>query len=476
MTHAPRSTALHWWVLALLFAIVVALRWIALGWFSVETPFFDQWDGELYALYKPAVEHTMSWQVLLAPHNEHRVLPTRLFNLALFALNDGQFDNTVVAFGSAVVYAFAVIAIALPILRRLDGAALLLGALLLTLVGVLPYGWENVVSGFQNGFYFLNVLTIAAIGVLALREPTAGNLVLAVALCLLCTVTMGSGVLVAPALILVVALRRRGGETTPRRAAAACVVIAAAGAIGVAMLRRVPGHTPLLAQNFGEFIDVFTMTAAWPVPGGTLALLFVWWPSAVMFARRLRAVDADARVDSRFDVFLLGVAAWTLVQAAAIAYSRGHMLAFVASRYADLLILGPICNVMLAVRLLRSARTDAIRGALTFAAVSMTSVLLGAVLLYGVDGAAQIRHHGAQQVEQRQILRAFLAGAGAGAFVGKSAQQTSFPNPGRLTAILNDPTVRALLPPSILPAAPPRIGSLTRAVELFRKRLPRAPP
>lgn len=472
---ATSTVALRWLLLAMIVVGVIGMRWITLGWFSVETPFYDQWDGEILALYKPALDDALTWQMLLAPHNEHQILVTRLFNLALFTLNESQFDNTVAAFGNAVVYAFALAMLALPILKQLEGAALLLGALLFAVVGVLPYGWENMVSGFQNGFYFLNGISIAAIALLALHKPTTGNFFSAIALCFLSMMTLGSGVLLVPVAALVIALRWRAAETTGRQTLVAGAVIAATAVIGIATLRSVLGHRPLQTQSFGDFIDALTTVAAWPLPAGTPGFLLVWWPSALMLTRLWKQRDNVDQTGARFDVFLLGVAAWVLVQAAAIAYSRGHGLIYTPSRYYDLLVLGPICNIMLAVRLIGTVHSTAVRTVTTYVTTLVGSALLATLWVYSIDGIAQFRLRCAQQAQQRETLRQFLAGAGTAAFEGKSPAQTSYPSAARLASILNDPTVRALLPVSIR-STPAQPGRLTRAIQRFRAQIPRTPP
>src|SRR6478735_4239191 len=48
-------------------------------------PFWDQWDAEALGLYEPWLSGQLHWPDLLRAHNEHRIVLTRLADLALFA-------------------------------------------------------------------------------------------------------------------------------------------------------------------------------------------------------------------------------------------------------------------------------------------------------------------------------------------------------------------------------------------------------
>ena len=74
---------------ACLFFIVVGAHWAAFEKFGSDIPNWDQWDAEGLNLLAPWFEHDHFVQHLFQPHNEHRVVVTKLQNLVL-TLANGQ--------------------------------------------------------------------------------------------------------------------------------------------------------------------------------------------------------------------------------------------------------------------------------------------------------------------------------------------------------------------------------------------------
>ncbi|MEO5961670.1 MAG: hypothetical protein ABIZ49_12530, partial [Opitutaceae bacterium] len=76
---------------AVLFSIVLGAKWAAVDRFGSDVPMWDQWDAEGAELLTPWFEGGDFVAHLFHPHNEHRVILTKLQNLALALLN-GQWD------------------------------------------------------------------------------------------------------------------------------------------------------------------------------------------------------------------------------------------------------------------------------------------------------------------------------------------------------------------------------------------------
>src|ERR1700740_1043373 len=77
----------HWiWMLALiLVGLGAKLRLI--GGHGSPPPYLDRWEGEGAAIYVPYLEHQLSTADFFRPHNEHRIVFTNIYNLALLVLN-----------------------------------------------------------------------------------------------------------------------------------------------------------------------------------------------------------------------------------------------------------------------------------------------------------------------------------------------------------------------------------------------------
>src|SRR6187402_2983376 len=81
------------WVIRPGFLVVAALLSIAGSKFTLidnsgsDVPYGDQWYGEVACTYAPSVSGEFGVARLFAPHNEHRIVFTRLTDLALLQLN-----------------------------------------------------------------------------------------------------------------------------------------------------------------------------------------------------------------------------------------------------------------------------------------------------------------------------------------------------------------------------------------------------
>jgi hypothetical protein len=439
----PNAAAL----VAALIAVVLA-RSFFVALYATELPFWDQWDADIRTLYKPLVDGNLGFLDLFAAHNEHRIFFTRALGLLLFGANEGQFDNVVVAFANTVVYAAMLGAFAAPYFRALDRRSLLSAGLALVAIGGLPYAWENITIGFQNQFYFSALWTLIAIRGLAFgRGWRAVAASCGAASCGL--LAMATGVLAAPALAVVAVCRYRNSEFSGRQLA---VAVAAAGvifAVGLALVPTTAHHGSLRSQDVAELVSTAMLALAWPLTADWrwLALPLIWWPSVLWAWRNLQRSRATMPA---LDVFLFGIATWTALVAVAVAAARGHDMTEVASRYTETLVLGYTANLLLAIRVVQ-ALPDARRRLVAAASVSVvvsTSVLV--VGLYGraIKGTAYLAARAGQQGVAEVNIVAFVNGAGATALLGKPPQDVSHPSAQRVVALLSDPVVRRMLPPS----------------------------
>src|SRR5262245_24434615 len=76
------------------FSLALGAKLLLIRSFARDVPFWDQWDAEALQVYLPLLEGgfwSVSW---LGPHNEHRILWTRLTAGIVFAAN-GQWDPLV---------------------------------------------------------------------------------------------------------------------------------------------------------------------------------------------------------------------------------------------------------------------------------------------------------------------------------------------------------------------------------------------
>src|SRR5579859_1640683 len=153
-------------------AIVVTVAacrstWVSL--YGADIPVWDQWD-QIVSQLVPVKDGTWHYSKYLAPHNEHRVLFTRLISRMLFEINGGVWSNLVEAYFNTVVYSAT---LALFYVLACRNASRLFCLLLLSaaiILGALPYDWENNLVGFQNQFYVMIAFAIALAGIASYRR------------------------------------------------------------------------------------------------------------------------------------------------------------------------------------------------------------------------------------------------------------------------------------------------------------------
>mgnify|MGYP003344696364 FL=1 len=133
-----------------LLLIIAGLKWATFARFGSAMPDWDQWDAEALKLLVPWYEQDQFLSRLFEPHNEHRVVLTKLQNLALTVLN-GQWDSRLFAVANALIHAALGVAFWWQGRRwfRAGWAQAVLYVFAVILFG-LPLAWQNVLGGFHS--------------------------------------------------------------------------------------------------------------------------------------------------------------------------------------------------------------------------------------------------------------------------------------------------------------------------------------
>ena len=101
MQTAERKRTLAAWLAAFFLVALGAKLWTIQLW-ATNLPYWDQWD-EARLLFQPWLDGTLSWQNFFIPHNEHRIVFTRLLDLIEVQLN-GQWDIYLQTVVNAVIH------------------------------------------------------------------------------------------------------------------------------------------------------------------------------------------------------------------------------------------------------------------------------------------------------------------------------------------------------------------------------------
>ncbi len=173
-----------------------AKLWL-IGAYGNATPYWDQWDGEAAALYRPLLDGTLGWANLLAPHNEHRIFTMRLIELALLMLN-GIWNPLLEMVVNAVIHTVA-LALGAALLARVVGRNYLPALLLFTLVlFAIPFAWENTLGGFHACHYLVFLFSVASLWLTITQPPLSAGWWAGAACAALAFLSLASGVCARP--------------------------------------------------------------------------------------------------------------------------------------------------------------------------------------------------------------------------------------------------------------------------------------
>ena len=284
----------RWLEYLALFLVVVGARLWLVFLYGSPVPIMDQWDGEGATLFKPWLEGTLRISDLFQPHNEHRILLSRLLALGLLALN-GQWDaqlemavNALLCGAMAVLIAVALVKLFGPDLRTLI-------VLVVGLWSALPYGHENTLWAFESSFYFLLFFSLLAIWGLALHPLFSWRWWAGAAGLVLACLSMASGFFAALVLLGLSALRLITRRRLNRDSVILIVLCCAVVAIAFYFRTTVPGHAAIRANSFRVWANFFGSCLAWPFCGTPAACLIMYLPAGLLVVRYLskRPTDLD---------------------------------------------------------------------------------------------------------------------------------------------------------------------------------------
>ncbi len=336
----PRNRWLTAALAAALFGFVLGAKWVTVDRFGTDMPDWDQWDAEAMELYVPWFTHDHFVSHLFHPHNEHRIVITKLQNLGLALLN-GQWDARLECLVNAALH--SALAVAFWLLARRATAPRWHAPLFLLIAALfaLPLAWQNILGGFHSQQYWLLGLSFAAVVVLSFARPWSGRWWAGLAAAVLALGSMGSGFLASVVVLGLLGYRILRREISWRETWPTLALLGLVIAIGAATRVEVYYHQPLKAKTAHDFIFSILRSLEWPLRDRDWVGAILWLPWALAAMRTWQARES---AEARFGQTLLGLGGWVLVQLAATAYARGAGADYPASRYMDTPAFGLIVN------------------------------------------------------------------------------------------------------------------------------------
>ncbi|MEZ0217861.1 MAG: hypothetical protein ACAH89_12055 [Rariglobus sp.] len=442
--HLPKApqSRLTWIYFAGLFAIILAAKLALIDHFGNSTPFWDQWSGQAKRLFIPALEDHLDAAALFRDHNQHHIFCTRVLVLGLLELN-GLWDPKVEMVAQAFLHTgFIVLLIGLCARQLAATRARLLFTLFAVVVLSIPFGWENILWGFQSQFYF--VLFWGLLGIICCwQNPTlSARWWLGVFFFSLGLISMAGGLLAPAAACMIVFIRAMENRTDLRRQVAGLAVLAVVVGAGLVLTNQPSGSDNLRASNLLQFTTALLEVASWPIKIATFAPLFQA-PLVILLIWALRTRRPAS--DPAWLLVTLGL--WGVAQSAAIAYGRAAE--FRVSRYTDnltiTLVVGFACLLHLCITLTGRPRRHLI--VLTFVWVAVVG---GGIIESCVERLpARIQRKYEESLIQENHVRTFIATGDIQELLDKPRLHIPSSKPAELAVLLNNPTLRAILPTNI---------------------------
>jgi len=448
----PRIPLAAWMIFPLAAALVVigAKCWM-ISRYGSPTPFWDQWDAEGASLYPQYLDGTLKFSDLLLPHNEHRVLMTRLWSLLLFDLA-GYWDPILQMLANTLILG-AVVALFIAALRPiLDCRSWLVFALFSTVIFALPCGWENTLAGFNSQWYFLLLFTVSGLVVIIDAAAFALRWWLAALLLILSYFCMAGGTLTVAAAFAVGVVQFIVGRRSGLRELLALAILAGLTVVMAYYTPVLAYHAPLKAHSVGQFIQALMGIMSWPA--SKVTTFIVWTTVCAMLTQApawLMIIDTIRQRPPLTDRRWLAIAlvGWVTLQALAIAYGRAA--AGTAPRYLDLLAVGLLLNGACLLYLLSAYPALRHRRRLAIGAIAawLLPALAGTALnvKYSIRDMADSGAAGRAATEN---LRSYLDTGDVRVLQNKARLEISYPDPQRLAMIASTPVIRAHLPPALV--------------------------
>ena len=313
----------------------LALRWLFIGLYGVDIPYWDQWDSP-YIIIQGYHSGSLDWSLLFASHNEHRPVSARALTLGLLSffgnwspVREMAINSLIPALSSGLWSYFTLKDH--PIQAKKSTFLLLFGVLLFAS----PMVGKNMLWSFQLPFFIFILAALITTRLAAKRDLSLKAWMIILSLTLLAQFGLASGcfvVLIAGLLRLLQALLRKDAKPAFEGA----ILLALGLTLFFILKVSVPGHEALQVQSFQAFLLSCWFTFGWPnKPFEGIGLILLWLPTLII-AFRIR----NQLLHTAHGRFYLGLLAFVGANALAIVLFRGGTGTGPSPRHADIFLFG----------------------------------------------------------------------------------------------------------------------------------------
>jgi hypothetical protein len=432
--------------------VVIGAKCWMISHYASPTPYWDQWDAEGAFLYPKYFDGTLSFSDLIAPHNEHRVLVSRLWSLLLLELG-GYWDPMLQMVANTLILGAAVALFIAAFRPVLDRRSWLVFALFSMVIFSLPFSWENTLAGFHSAWHFLLLFSISGIVVISDAEAFRPRWWLAALLLILSYFSIAGGALTVAAAFAISMVQFVAGRRSGLRELLALAILATIMVVMVLNTPVIAYHGPLKAHSVGQFLQALLAIISWPATTGVTFIVTVIVCAALIYAPAcLMSIEVIRQRPPLSDRRWLVVAlvGWVVLQAVTVAYGRAA--GATSSRYLDIFALGLLLNAACLLHLVNTHPALRVQQRLTIGAIAvwLLPVLVGTALLTVKHSIPELAVKRASGQAETENLRSFLETEDIRVLQNKAYLDIPYPDPQRLAMIVATPVIRALLPPALV--------------------------
>lgn len=435
----PVMAATRKGLLALLAAVactVLGSRLIVISAFGSPVPILDQWDGEGGVLYSRYLNGTLSFADLVAPHNGHRILITRLMGLGHLEMA-GEWNTRLEMILSAMVLTALITWLAAVLMPLVAPHRRILFSCFVALVFAPPIDFENTLWGFQSQVYLSLLFGLATLVVSAAAAPFSLRWFGGLGAGTLACFTFATGVAASAAAGMLVSLQLATNARKRCRREVAGVSVMAFVAVPMVLYESYSTETKSTFWTFAAGLGVFAVLTA---AGGIPIILYC----------RHTLTSRPGFTDRAW--VIIAISAWVAIQIVLFAYGRGTR---VAPRYmAVVLLVYPVALVAL-FALADRARTSGAHRRKGQGSLAWVCTLVAAISVAGCLSVLACSYWSKAAKQQTVDVQAYLATGGVDHLEERGSSTNgvvlNHPFPERQASVLKNPAVRAILPPGIRP-------------------------
>lgn len=424
------------------FCLVLGVKLCIISYAGSIVPFGDQWNGEGNLLFIPYLQGRLEISDLFAPHNEHRILLSRLSSLFLFELNGRVWDPLLSMIFNATFHSSTIVFFIYALTKVFGSRYCISIALAFGLVALIPSGWENVLWGFQGCFYFYLLSGFMMLCFAFSKTLSLSRVLFTACFSILSYLSIAAGITITISIIIVLLIGLIRGPRSKNEITLIALLIPLVAFYWV-MTPNVKGHEVLIAHEVGDFLHVFLKNMSWP---------FTWcsWPALILnLPMILLCIRSFMRKEEREPKFqmLLGIFIWLILYASSIAYMRSAHIS-VASRYTDLSSLIVVVNFLAIVMLIQSSPIRKHKNlAMAFTTLWFLLIIIGFSLLLE-NSISKIEEKKICGFKHTENLKEYFSTGDSEIITDRKKFDRALPfsRPNLLLKWLDDPAIRNIIP------------------------------